>query len=1127
MLAEQEAALARFSNSTYLADSVRGGGGTPAAQFGSASVRGGNVRTTATAGHQPNSSISLSASASPYVFNRAGGAGIGSRSAFAAAPTPGYPRGSFGGITNGRVSPTPSNSSAGSAIAPNTSILANARRTLQHAAEWGNAATNTAALDTAGGYDVGAGPGHLSSSTHASSPLHAQQSSPDVAARLAATGGLTAEQLQGKIWSKEHSEWEKRMAELEDRLKRVQNASMAQSQSSAGASQFNIPLVHGRPVPTGAAGLGSSMQGSGSEGKSHNVQTSELVLRLERELGAAVDALVQERKQTAQREAIQIARVEALEGELETRERRIAQLNTKWQGEFEAQTKEFQEQLERSFSRAHTLSLDLEAKESELTSRNSEVKRTTARIQQLEVELRDTQGNVEQIRADYDRQSRRVKELEAIVSAADGDKRSILADMESRARQHATKIERQKEEWMSRLDTLRSELQTNHAKEIRNEQLKTQEQERLFREAEHDSFVLATELAKVKEQVAARDAEIDKLRGLISIEKNNTEQQIRTEREGMELIMKTNQAKMQATLDEAHATIQELTTKLDLEGRSKRELLSKITELENDLRTRIATIAERDTQLASISSKASSATAALLEAETAAAAQASTIAQLRTSNTNLLEEVQLLQTKLDSRTSSKIEEIKHLEAEHKKFREKSRIRTDELEKLVEELKTKVNHLEKRNESMKSEFETAVTNAGSEQAQLIEKLERRVEKLQGKLSSRTESAESSQTESARIHAALRAEVDRRAHAEELALRQLADMEQRFKAERSRCVEVEAKLNHIVAVAPDGMQHQRLQSELQAAKQVATNAQARFREISEKYERQNVRQTALQNLLQRLQDEQARAPSRNYLNSHGSLPLYRPLNGQPQLLSDHGNTVPTTSGGSSLHDLGIGLTVSPASPSPSPPPTKTINFSPEEEEMYRLLMRDRARDARLRAHVHAFADGGFSTDDEYSNTTRGHAPNAGRSTYSSRIRSRSAPRLRARSSERSGLDSDDGGFSPASSHRRRHDSTNHHPYGASHGRAKDDTDVNLNLKVNFDPRVLARFRELDLFPSSSSAHACSHIYSNGSRPHDARHCKICQRRAFGRGLDTSTHYANELHIPPRQSPTKAYQTKLPHV
>jgi hypothetical protein len=249
----------------------------------------------------------------------------------------------------------------------------------------------------------------------------------------------------------------------------------------------------------------------------------------------------------------------------------------------------------------------------------------------------------------------------------------------------------------------------------------------------------------------------------------------------------------------------------------------------------------------------------------------------------------------------------------------------------------------------------------------------------------------------------------------------------------------------------------------------------------------------------------------------MPLYRPLDNAGASAGAAGSY-----GGSSLADLGVSAAAVPSS---------TVaggTFSVAEEEMFRDLLRNQQREARVRAHVRAFAAGtDYSTDDEYANTTRGEMPAAGRATYSSRLRSRSAPRLLH---SRHAVDSDGeeqlptSSFSPSTSRRRR--SLGHSvPVGSSsrssRRRAKDDTDVNLNLKVNFDPRVLQRFRELDLCgggcAQSDSANA-------GGKPHDSRACKICQRRAFGRGLDISSHYAPEQHLPPRRSPSK---DRMPHV
>src|SRR5690606_15557640 len=132
----------------------------------------------------------------------------------------------------------------------------NARRTLQNAAEW----TSAGAGNNLAGQEVPATGRYTANVTLDNTRL-------------------TEDQLQGKQWNAEHTEWEKRMAELEDRLKRVQNASMSQSQGpsqgglgAAGASSpspqpqastFNVPLVNGRPITTG---LNSSFQGSSSVG---------------------------------------------------------------------------------------------------------------------------------------------------------------------------------------------------------------------------------------------------------------------------------------------------------------------------------------------------------------------------------------------------------------------------------------------------------------------------------------------------------------------------------------------------------------------------------------------------------------------------------------------------------------------------------------------------------------------------------------------------------------------------------------------------------------------------------------------------------------------------------------------
>jgi hypothetical protein len=187
----------------------------------------------------------------------------------------------------------------------------------------------------------------------------------------------------------------------------------------------------------------------------------------------------------------------------------------------------------------------------------------------------------------------------------------------------------------------------------------------------------------------------------------------------------------------------------------------------------------------------------------------------------------------------------------------------------------------------------------------------------------------------------------------------------------------------------------------------------------------------------------------------------------------------------------------------------SFTAEEEEMYRSLMRDhdarsrRAEERRRRAHVSAYTHAAdmLSSEDELVdiNGTIGDLPAAGRSTFASRVRSRSVPRsARDREADRAEWEERAGRFVR---------------------RAKDDTDVNLNLKVNLDAATLRKMKELDLFPP------CAHSRSS-LRPHDSRACKICQRRAFGRGADDNVHYSPTVHVKRGAAALKHLREQLPH-
>ena len=1129
MIAEQEAALQRFQNSAYLSETQNNTtmfGGGPAAGAGmAASMRAGTRGGGAGGGvgaSGVHASVNLSQSASPYTFNR-GAQSSNVRANFAAAPTPGYTRG--GG--NGRLSPTPSNSSAGSVVAPNTSVLANARRTLQHAAEWGATA----------GMDVGAGR-NLSGSTQVSSPLSGPSATLNDTSMHAgggklSTAALTSE-LQGKMWSKEHSEWEKRMAELEGRLKRVNNASMAQSQNGAasqsqqqqlqlggGQSLYNVPLVDGRPVQAGV-NLANSMSPSGQKG--HNVQTSELVLRLERELGAAVDALVQERKSTTTREMASQQRLEAMAGELEDRDRRLATLQAKWSQEFSAANAEFQEQLEKAEQKQRALQDQIHEKDREVEAKQAEIKKHAQRIQSVESEVRQRDGALTDCKTETERLHRRIKDLEGQLTNMENLQRSTIVDFEGKLRAGVVKADRSKEEWSARLEKTRQELQTSADAAIRQARQETQEAERKFREAENDNFVLANEVTRWKDTCAAREADLASARAMAAQDKANADSTVAALREQSDLASRLSKNQMQQSLDDLQNTLGELQAKYDAASRAARDAQQKCESLELDLARQKNAVAERDSQLASKSERISALQSSLNEAEIAATSGASLQAQLRASQASLLEEVQLLQKKLDARTTSKVEELKHLESEYKKFREKSRARTEDLEKSRDETRLKCSHLEKRNDALKADFETSLAGSTKEAQETIAKLERKIEKLVLKLSNTRENESAGAKDKERSLAGLRQELDRRVHAEELALRQLHDMESCFKAERSKCVEIEAKLHHILAVAPDGLAHQRLREELTAAKQVAANIQGRYKELQAKFERQSTRQTALQNLLARYQDERPTrssppaAAARSYL-AQGNLPLYRPLeNGPPPLTSTLGLGSGSGSGGSAHGG--------PLAPQGS--------FSREEEEMFRVLLRDTERGQRVRAHVAAYARGDLDTATAESATSsdEDHRPAAARGTYASRIRSRSAPRARARARGEG-----DEGFSPHAhaagatddSYLSASSPVSHYGHGYTGStaalrasRAKDDADVNLNLKVNFDPRVLARLREMDMFPVGAVA-PCAHAHL---KPHDTRSCKICQRRAFGKGTNAPTHYAASLHIPSRASPQKQFQKQLPH-
>jgi len=202
-----------------------------------------------------------------------------------------------------------------------------------------------------------------------------------------------------------------------------------------------------------------------------------------------------------------------------------------------------------------------------------------------------------------------------------------------------------------------------------------------------------------------------------------------------------------------------------------------------------------------------------------------------------------------------------------------------------------------------------------------------------------------------------------------------------------------------------------------------------------------------------------------------------------------------------------------------------------------------------------------------------PTAARSTYSSRLRSKSVPRSRdvaawaaedtilagpdrsniastttttmTRSRSRSGSRT---GPTPISLSASLPLPSDYSRAGRS-SRTKDDLDttasetatgdLNFHLKVNVDRNVLERMKQsLDRIPASTSHSTslstrsgrgrgssrgrlctCVHVTASGGgsgRPHDVRSCPVCQRRAFGRGLDpqgTNTHYDPAVHLPSR--------------
>jgi chromosome segregation ATPase len=840
MIAEQEAALSRFQNSAYLAETQGA-----AASRGARGAAGAGGRTANNAAQ-----LNFSASSSPYTFQR-----HAARSGLAAAPTPGYARPARD------TSPTGSTTSsqASSEIGINSSLMAKARRTIADAAAWSEA------IDTGrGGAGVGGRALSSSLSSFGGSMMHGGgaglQESPQHPHNMS-TATITSE-LESKMWTKDKLAWEKRMAELETRLKQVNTAAQQQAQlqsphSAAAAQQpgspLNIPIVGGRGIVAGLNAAAATALATSGNGGSHNVHTSGLVLRLEQELATAVEALVRERTATAQRERELQQTISDLQTEVAHRDQRLELLNSKWQSEFDSAHANFKTELQSSFSKQNKLAEELGEAQHEIEKARNEVKKLSTRLASATNETKEALTQNDELRLEYDKTLRAKKDLEIALANADFERKNILADFEQKAKAATNKLERAREDFNARLENQKAEQTVKMEKEARNWQTQLQAAESKWREMEHDCFVLSSELTKLKDTIAARDIEIEKLKSLVTLETQKGEQRLKQEHESWENESRKAISKLQAALDESNALLMDSTQRFEAESRNHKTTASRLADVEDSLNRAKAQISEGVTREQALQSRVQQLQRADEEKDSALTSMNQTLTGLRAHNQTLLEEVQLLQKKLDSKTIGKQEELKLLEVEHKKYREKSRQRTEELEKQVDELRLKANSLEQRNESMKSDFTAARSQTERDTAELVSKLERKITKIQAKLDEKTTELSVNTAEKDRLITQLRSELQRRLHSEEQSARQIADLEAHAKNEQSRAIELEAKLNHVLATAPDGVTHARTVSELTAAKQVAANIQSRYKELQAKFERLTVREKTLENLVERMQDE----------------------------------------------------------------------------------------------------------------------------------------------------------------------------------------------------------------------------------------------------------------------------------